>query len=66
MLLCVNSSAMAKVETVGINTITIPLYTPGMDSGTITFQKLCQRLAPKSCAASTSELSIFCSVLYIG
>ena len=36
---------------------------PGMERGTITFQKLCQRLAPKSCAASTSEVSIFCSVL---
>ena len=34
----VNNSAMAKVEIVGMNTIMMPLTTPGMDKGNTTFQ----------------------------
>ena len=54
-----SSSAMAKVDTVGINTITIPLITPGMDSGRITLPNTCVGEAPKSCAASIKLWSIF-------
>ena len=50
ILFMVNSSAMAKVEIVGMNTIMIPLTTPGMDKGNITFQKTWKEFAPKSCA----------------
>ena len=48
ILLCVSSSAIAKVLTVGINTITMPLYTPGILSGTMIFQKHIHLFAPKS------------------
>jgi hypothetical protein len=36
MLFIVSSSEMAKVEMVGMNTIRIPLATPGIDRGSIT------------------------------
>ena len=49
----VSNSAMAKVEMVGMNTIMMPLTTPGMDKGNTTFQNTWKELAPKSCAAST-------------
>ena len=54
---------MAKVDTVGINTITMPEYMPGTLSGRITLVNTFALLAPRSCAASMSERSIFCKVL---
>ena len=59
MLFIVSNSAMAKVETVGINTITMPLITPGMESGRITLPNTRVGEAPKSCAASIRLWSIF-------
>ena len=52
MLFMVSSSAMAKVDTVGMKTIITPLTTPGMDSGKMTFQNTCVAFAPRSSAAS--------------
>ena len=52
ILFMVSNSAMAKVEMVGINTIMIPLITPGIDKGNTAFKNTCTGLAPKSCAAS--------------
>ena len=46
ILFMVNNSAMAKVEIVGMNTIMIPLTTPGMDKGNITFQNTWKEFAP--------------------
>ena len=43
---------MAKVDTVGMNTITIPLTIPGAESGRITLLNTFSGLAPKSWAAS--------------
>ena len=52
ILFIVNNSAMANVEMVGINTIMIPLITPGIDSGNTALINTCDGFAPKSCAAS--------------
>ena len=52
ILLLVRNSDIAKVLTVGMNTISTPLMTPGIDSGTVTFQNTFQGVAPRSSAAS--------------
>ena len=54
---------MAKVLTVGMNTITMPLMMPGMERGSITLPNTCKGLAPRSWAASMRLWSIFCKVL---
>ena len=59
MLFIVSSSAMAKVETVGMNTITTPLMMPGMERGSITLPNTRVGEAPRSCAASIRLWSIF-------
>ena len=51
-LLRVSSSAMAKVEMVGMNTMSTPLQTPGRESGTVTYQNTFQGVAPRAWAAS--------------
>ena len=53
ILLFVRNSEMAKVDTVGMNTIRMPEVTPGIDRGTVTFQKALHGVAPRSTAAST-------------
>ena len=52
ILLFVRNSEMAKVLTVGMNTIRMPLDTPGIESGTVTFQNTFHGVAPRSWAAS--------------
>ena len=52
MVLLVRISDIAKVDTVGRNTIITPLSTPGIDSGRVTLKNTLTGLAPRSWAAS--------------
>ena len=58
IILSDNSSLIAKVDIVGINTIVIPLIIPGMESGKVVLVNTPIASAPKSCAASLYDLSI--------
>ncbi len=49
---------MMKVLIEGTNTIVMPVVTPGMASGMMTRPVTCHMFAPRSCAASMTELSI--------
>ena len=43
---------MKNVVTEGMNTMVMPLTTPGMDRGMVTLYRACQGLQPRSAAAS--------------
>ena len=60
------SLEITNVETAGINTIVIPVITPGMLNGNMILVNICLLFAPKSAAASIRLLSIFISTVYIG
>ena len=50
----------------GMNTRMLPAITPGMLRGNVTRQNVCQRLAPRSCAASFKLISNFSRAAYSG
>ena len=47
-----STRGIKNVVTEGMNTIVMPLITPGKLRGIVTFVSVCQSLQPKSCAAS--------------
>ena len=53
-----STRGMKNVVTDGMNTIVIPLITPGMLSGIVTFSRVLASLQPRSMAASPSLGSI--------
>ena len=48
-----------KSPTAGMKHSSVPANTPGIDSGRITLRNAWPKLEYRSCAASTSRLSIF-------
>ena len=52
ILLLVRNSEMAKVLTVGMNTIRIPLNIPGFERGRVILRNTSDGVAPRSAAAS--------------
>ena len=59
-------SGIANMPSTGMNTSAAPEKMPGSDSGKVTRQKRSQRLAPRSCAASSSTGSCFSRLVYSG
>ena len=60
------SFGITKVDMDRRNTIITPLTTPGIESFQVTFQKVWNGLAPRSLAASISDLSILLKEVWIG
>jgi len=60
------SFGITKVDMDRRNTIMIPLTTPGMESFQVILQKVWKGLAPRSLAASISDLSILLKDVWIG
>ena len=61
-----SSSGMTNSPMQGMNTSIEPAMMPALDSGTVTFQKAVQAVAPRSAAASSSRRSIFDRLPYSG
>src|SRR5690606_24168077 len=61
-----SSSGMTNSPTTGMNTSMQPAMMPFLDSGTVIFQKLVNRRAPRSEAASSKLRSCFTRLAYSG
>ena len=62
----IEATDLSRNYTVGRGAFRAPAITPGIESGSVTRRKACQRLAYRSVAASMSRRSIFSSATYSG